>query len=128
MDELFINSIANCAVSDTFFSSFKLLQQSEVPQNLWGLNKLPVMRSCHPLLQLDQYILHGVLSLPIYKTKLLWFNHSIFIINTSHVDPWMKPNTWAFLGSPYNKKTEDQIHLNFSIKVVFLEFAKHIYV
>ena len=28
-----IHSIANCAISNTFFSSFKLLQQSEVPWN-----------------------------------------------------------------------------------------------
>jgi len=39
------------------------------------LDKLPVMRSSHFLLQLGQYVLHGVLSLPICKkTKFLWFN------------------------------------------------------
>ena len=41
----------------------------------WRLDKLPVMRSGHFLLQLCQYVLHGVLSLPICKkTKFLWFN------------------------------------------------------
>lgn len=64
--------------------------------SFWRLDKLPVMRGCHFFLQLGQYILHAVLSLPICKKpKFLWFNHASFMVNTSHIDSWMKPNTWG---------------------------------
>lgn len=41
----------------------------------WWLGKLPVVRGCHFLLQLYQYVFHGELPLPICQhSKLLCFN------------------------------------------------------
>lgn len=41
----------------------------------WRLDQLSVMWGCHFLFQLCEYILHGVLSLPISKkSKFLWLN------------------------------------------------------
>lgn len=91
----------------------------------WRLNKLTVMRRGHFLLQLCQYILHCVLSLPVCKySEFLrihlytgiksyraskgtrqrmegrwWFYtyHSCFVVDTSHVNTWMESDSWRFL-------------------------------
>lgn len=42
---------------------------------LWWLDQLPIVGCCHFLLQLCQYVFHGVLPLPVRQhAKLLWFN------------------------------------------------------
>jgi len=149
--------------------------------SFWRLDKLPVMRGCHFFLQLGQYILHAVLSLPICKKpKFLWFNllhinldyisdnngfkvitkkqrdcvstvcnficastewtkkyleddmkacgncnwyHASFMVNTSHIDSWMKPNTWGLFWVIFVAKQLQLINSAFmySLKVKIKE-------
>lgn len=60
------------------------------------LDKLPVMRCCHFFLQLGQYILHGVLSLPICKkAKFLWFNLFHLQVYKSYNTYYLKFAKWT---------------------------------
>lgn len=84
--------------------------------SFWRLDKLPVMRGCHFFLQLGQYILHAVLSLPICKKpKFLWFN--LFHINLDYISdnngfkllPKSKEIVLARFATSYTHQQREQI-------------------
>ena len=43
----------------------------------------------------------------------LWIYHSGFMINTSHIDPWTKSNTWGFIWVVFIAKQLQLINSSF---------------